>query len=134
VRDDPHVAVRHDDGSEPLAGFVVGVRGRWDRWNRGVARPQPEVRQVTITPDGKHAYVTNSGDGTVPVITTATGAVSPPITVGNHPIRVAITPDGKHAYVANFADGTVSVITKATGAVSPPISVGNGSGGGGDHA
>ena len=75
---------------------------------------------MAITPDGKHAYVTNSGDGTVSVITTATGAVSAPITVGNHPIRVAITPDGKHAYVANFADGTVSVITTATGAVSPP--------------
>jgi len=25
--DDPHVAARHNDGCEPLAGFVVGVRG-----------------------------------------------------------------------------------------------------------
>jgi YVTN family beta-propeller protein len=79
---------------------------------------------VAIAPDGKHAYVTNSGDGTVSVITTATGAVSPPITVGNHPIRVAITPDGKHAYVTNTGNGTVSVITTATGVVSPPITVG----------
>ena len=38
---------------------------------------------VAITPDGKHAYVANLGDGTVSVITTATGAVSAPITVGN---------------------------------------------------
>jgi YVTN family beta-propeller protein len=79
---------------------------------------------VAITPDGKHAYVTNNGDGTVSVITTATGAVSPPITVGKGPNQVAITPDGKHAYVTNSTDGTVSVITTATGAVSPPITVG----------
>ena len=58
---------------------------------------------MAITPDGKHAYVTNSVDGTVSVITTATGAVSAPITVGKGPDRVAITPDGKHAYVTNDA-------------------------------
>ena len=37
---------------------------------------------MAITPDGKHAYVANFRDGTVSVITTATGAVSAPITVG----------------------------------------------------
>ena len=81
---------------------------------------------VAITPDGTHAYVTNVIDGTVSVITTATGVVSAPITVGKAPVGVAITPDGKHVYVTNNADGTVSVITTATGAVSPPITVGNG--------
>ena len=82
---------------------------------------------MAITPDGKHAYVTNAGDGTVSVITTATGAG-----VGPHHRRqaghagVAITPDGKRAYVTNIVDGTVSVITTATGAVSAPITVGKG--------
>ena len=75
---------------------------------------------VAITPDGTHAYVANIIVGTVSVITTATGAVSPPITVGNGPDEVAITPDGKHAYVTNAFARTVSVITTATGAVSPP--------------
>ena len=79
---------------------------------------------MAITPDGKHAYVANLIDGTVSVITTATGAVSAPITVGSGPVGVAITPDGKRAYVANDGDGTVSVITTATGAVSAPITVG----------
>ena len=37
------------------------------------------------------------------VITTATGVVSAPITVGNDSDGVAITPDGKHAYVTNSA-------------------------------
>jgi YVTN family beta-propeller protein len=47
---------------------------------------------VAITPDGKHVYVANNGDGSVSVITTATGEVSAPITVGNVPVRVAICP------------------------------------------
>ena len=81
---------------------------------------------MAITPDGKHAYVTNVFGGTVSVITTATGAVSAPITVGKSPTTVAITPDGKHAYVTNRDDSTVSVITTATGAVSAPITVSGG--------
>ena len=67
------------------------------------------------------------------MITTATGAVSAPITVGNGPHGVAITPDGKHVYVTNSSEGTVSVITTATGAVSAPITVGNASDRDGDH-
>jgi YVTN family beta-propeller protein len=38
------------------------------------------------------AYVNNALDGTVSVITTATGAVSPPITVGKLPEGVTICP------------------------------------------
>ena len=67
------------------------------------------------------------------VITTATGVVSAPITVGKLPVQVAITPDGKRAYVANRGDGTVSVITTATGVVSAPITVGKAPARGGDH-
>src|SRR5689334_13756182 len=72
------------------------------------------------------AYVTDEQAGAVSVITTATGAVSAPITVGGAPYGVAITPDGKHVYVTDYAGGaghTVSVITTATGAVSAPITV-----------
>jgi YVTN family beta-propeller protein len=72
------------------------------------------------------AYVANSGDNTVSVITTATGVVSAPIHVGKGPDGVAVTPDGRHVYVANHQDGTVSVITTATGVVSAPITVGKG--------
>ncbi len=62
---------------------------------------------VAISPDGTHVYVRNR-DGTVSVITTATGVVSATITVGTNPVGLAITPDGTHAYVANNGDGTVS--------------------------
>ena len=71
-------------------------------------------------------FVTNS-DGTVSVITTATGAVAAPVSTATARGGVGLTPDGKHVYVPNSNDGTVSVIDTATGAVSPnSIIVGNG--------
>ena len=88
---------------------------------------------VTVTPDGKHVYVTNTGGdpnpGTVSVIDTATNkVVGPPIAVGISPLGIAITPDGKHAYVTNSSistGGTVLVIDTATNTVGPLIAVGN---------
>jgi YVTN family beta-propeller protein len=48
---------------------------------------------VTITPDGKYAYVANNIDDTVSIITTATGAVSTPIPVGSRPRGIAVCPE-----------------------------------------
>ena len=49
---------------------------------------------VTVTPDGKHAYVTNIGSNTVSVIDTATNTVeAATIGVGNSPFGVGIIPD-----------------------------------------
>jgi YVTN family beta-propeller protein len=48
------------------------------------------------TPDGEHAYVTNRGNNTVSVITTATDVISATIPVGTDPNGVTITPDGEH--------------------------------------
>jgi YVTN family beta-propeller protein len=42
---------------------------------------------IDVTPDGKYVYVTNSNDGTVSVINTATNTVlGAPIAVGSFPI------------------------------------------------
>ena len=60
---------------------------------------------VAITPDGKHAYVTNFTSNNVSVIDTATNTVVATVPVGNNPVGVAVTPDGKHAYVANSGFG-----------------------------
>ena len=130
--------VTNDDGTVSVittATSVVSAPITVGKVPVGVASTPDAKRAVgvAITPDGKHAYVTNSVDGTVSVITTATGAVSAPITVGKGPLLVAITPDGKHVYVANHGDGTVSVITTATGDGIGPHHCRQGSGPGGDH-
>jgi YVTN family beta-propeller protein len=77
----------------------------------------------------QNAYITNSGDGTVSVIDTATDTVvGSPITVGSSPIGVAVTPDGSKVYVVNSnplgSSGTVSVIATATNTVVATIPVG----------
>jgi YVTN family beta-propeller protein len=80
-----------------------------------------------ITPDGQHAYVTNSvTSNSVSVIDTSANTVATTVPVGGNPAGVAVTPDGKHAYVANTASKTVSVIDTATNTVvGTPIPLGN---------
>ncbi len=47
---------------------------------------------VAVTPDGKQAYVTNLGSGTVSVIDTASNTVSATVAAGNTPLGVGIMP------------------------------------------
>jgi YVTN family beta-propeller protein len=69
---------------------------------------------VAITPDGRHAYVTNFGSGTTPgiakAIDTATNTVVTGVLAGKGAFRVAVAPDGRHAYIANQEEATASVI------------------------
>lgn len=74
---------------------------------------------MAITPDGRHAYVTNSGldteVGSVSVIDTGRAAVTSTIVLKDVPNSVAITPDGRSAYISNIATDSVSVIDISTG-------------------
>jgi YVTN family beta-propeller protein len=47
---------------------------------------------VAVTPDGKHAYVTDFSDNSVSVIRTATNTVVPTVLAGNAPSAVDIVP------------------------------------------
>jgi YVTN family beta-propeller protein len=72
----------------------------------------------------QNAYITNSGDGTVTVIDTATSTIQGTIPVSSGPWRTAVTPDGSKVYVANSVDNTVSVIHTATNSVASTIVLG----------
>ena len=74
---------------------------------------------IAVTPDGKKAYVANSGNITAPedtvsVINIINDTVIDTRPAGRHPCGVAVTPDGKKVYVANTYGGTVSVVDAAT--------------------
>jgi DNA-binding beta-propeller fold protein YncE len=60
---------------------------------------------VALSPDGKSAYVTNSGGGTVSEFSVdpADGTLSPKndTGAGSAPTQIALSPDGSSAYVAN---------------------------------
>ncbi|MFH9355654.1 hypothetical protein [Kitasatospora sp. NPDC017646] len=74
---------------------------------------------VAVTPDGRHAYVTNEGSDNLSVINTATNAVTTNIQVDVAPSGIAITPDGTRAYVGT--DGPVDVIDTTTTTVSGTV-------------
>ncbi len=74
-----------------------------------------------ITPNGRYAYVSNSGSNDVSVIDTSTNAVTTTIAVGATPNNIAITPDGSEAYVANSGSNDVSVIDTSTNAVTTTV-------------
>ncbi|HWU38572.1 MAG TPA: cytochrome D1 domain-containing protein, partial [Candidatus Acidoferrum sp.] len=81
---------------------------------------------VVLTPDGRFAYVTNSGENTVSVVDTGARQVVASILVGAHPHGIRISPDGKEAYVANLKGGTISVIDTRDRSEVAKIPVGKG--------
>jgi YVTN family beta-propeller protein len=74
---------------------------------------------VAMSPDGKHAYITDVANDRVSVLDVATRAVVGSILVGGAPSGIAIAADGR-AYVVNSADGTVTVFDTATNNVVRP--------------
>ncbi|HWC35235.1 MAG TPA: YncE family protein [Mycobacteriales bacterium] len=85
-----------------------------------------EPRTVTITPDGRLAYVTNEHAPTLTVVDTATRAVVATVPIGGAQGSVAVTPDSRFAYVTWADTGShVAVIDTSTNSVVDTISVGN---------
>jgi YVTN family beta-propeller protein len=77
--------------------------------------------EVTVTPDGSHAYVT--GRDSVTVIDAAADEATI-IATGELPRGLRVSPDGKHCYIANFGDATVSVVDAITNSVTAIVAVG----------
>lgn len=72
---------------------------------------------VAANANGTLAYVTNSGSGTVSVVTTTSTSATPAVTsvaVGNNPTGIAVNSTGNRAYVANSGSGTISIIDYGT--------------------
>ena len=80
---------------------------------------------VAVTPDGKHAYVTNTGANTVSVIDTASNTVAATVPVGS------LSPWGRHhpgwetRLCREWGSGTVSVIDTASNTVVATVAVGS---------
>lgn len=79
---------------------------------------------ITITPDGRFVYVTNTFTDDVSVIDTSINMTVDSILVGNNPEGIAITSDGNYVYVTNSDSNTVSVIDTLTNEVVDTVNVG----------
>ncbi|MGH2894944.1 MAG: beta-propeller fold lactonase family protein [Solirubrobacteraceae bacterium] len=81
---------------------------------------------VAVSPDGAHAYITDTDHDAVLVINTARLHRVDRVPVGRTPWHVAFGPDGSSAYVTNANDNTVSVIDAAKRRVTTTIPLGSG--------
>jgi YVTN family beta-propeller protein len=77
-----------------------------------------QPKQVAISPDGRTAYVTNFGGGSVSVIDVNARRVEKTLRLGGAPVEVAFAPDGRFAYVTNFRPGKLWKLDTATHAVA----------------
>src|SRR6202035_3658566 len=68
-------------------------------------------RGLRLSPDGKHAYSTNFGDGTLSVIDTITNSVTATLDLLIHPEAVAVSADGERVYVCDYWSRAVAVIS-----------------------
>jgi YVTN family beta-propeller protein len=76
-----------------------------------------------FSPSSGYLYVTNSGSGSVSVISTGANTVTTTIPVGNTPQGIAVTPSGQFVYVANNGSDSISVINTATNRLVGTISL-----------
>jgi YVTN family beta-propeller protein len=67
---------------------------------RSVVRGFGEPRYTAAAPDGRHAYVTDSGRGDVAVVDTATGRVLRRVEVGGPARHVSLDASGTHLWVS----------------------------------
>jgi YVTN family beta-propeller protein len=71
-------------------------------------------RGLQLSPDGKRAYISNFGDGTLSVVDTITNSVVTAVDVPGYPEAVAVSPDGERIYVGDYWSGAVAVISVPT--------------------
>ena len=80
---------------------------------------------LAISPDARRAYVANSLDDSVSVISCTTDLVTARIPVGARPCRIAVCAQGDRAFVVNSADSSLTVIDAASARVSETVKVGH---------
>ncbi len=130
VGEAPMVVTVSSDGSRVFVTCADGLyvitaaSGRARKVSEGLRNPHG----VTVTPDNKQAYVTDTERDQVLVLSTSTSSLHAigRIAVGRSPWNTAFTADGSRAYVTNANDNTVSVIDTASQRVKGTIGLGSG--------
>lgn len=79
---------------------------------------------IAITPNGRTVWVSSSENGTITPISTTSGKVGKPISVGAYPTSLAVTPDGTTLWVANSEDDDVAPVDLATLKVGKKVRLG----------
>ncbi len=102
--------------TDELEGAVTEMDGRTHQVLRTFQAPGkgPKPMGVAVSPDGAKVYVTTGRAGTLVAIDTASGALAPPLTVGQRPWGVAISADGRRLFTANGPSDDMTVVDTAS--------------------
>ena len=87
-----------------------------------------DPRGVSVSPDGKKVWISDSERNLAYVIDAFTNTVLDTIPLGDGPGGIVVSPDGSLVYSGNFDDSTVMVIDALTHQVIDTIIVGDGPG------
>ena len=123
--------LQNANGTKDLGNVVIPINSARNRAEYPVKVGDGPINipggQIAITPNGKTAYVVNTGGGTIIPISTAHNRAGKPIYIGRcrtfGPDFIAITPDGKTAYVADLCTNTVTPVSTASNTAGQPIHV-----------
>ncbi|MEV5238416.1 hypothetical protein AB0K89_04705 [Streptomyces cinnamoneus] len=118
LTDHPWTIVAGDDDALYIADYrrqEVAVRGSGVTPIPVTSSDDSRPWEVTCTPDGGYAYVTDRSPKAPSVhwISVTTAQKSAALSVGADPVGVACAPDGLRAYVACAGDRSVSVLRRS---------------------
>lgn len=83
------------------------------------------AHMVKVSPDGKTAYASNAGSGTVSIVDLASKQAKT-VAVGKRPEGSVLSPDGRELFVANRESAEITVVDTAKGEAVGRIATGNG--------
>ena len=89
---------------------VIVVNVKTGEVERAVSTGELGCHMIALTPDGKLAFATDIGAGSICVLNMDEGKAVKTMVTGKGAEGVAVTPDGMEAWVANREADTVSVI------------------------
>jgi len=127
VGEAPQIVTVSPDGSQVFVTCADGVyvittsNGRAGKVPVRLHQPHG----VAVTPDGRHAWVTDSERDQVVALATSDLRIVSRVGVGETPWNTAFNSDGASAYVTNSNDNTVSVINTVTHKVTQTIPLGS---------
>jgi YVTN family beta-propeller protein len=115
----------------PPPGFPQGaILPPGGDWNPSVVKVGSNDEGFDVSPDGKEAWVANSGDGTVSIVDLDSKRVSATLAVDvKSANRLKFTPDGKRVLVSMLGQGDLVVIDVGSHKVEKRIPIGHGSAG-----
>ena len=123
----PHCAVFGPDGrlyvTTELTNSIKVVDPRTNVVVDTLPTGQKESHMLVLSRDGRTAYTSNVGAGTVSVVDIATRKVTAVVTVAAHAQRIALSTDGRFVFTADQDAPRLAVIDTKTNKIAPGVAL-----------